>query len=292
MLAPAHALARAETVQRLLLVGPHRGHHFPGMGQEHGTGIFRKDLGLLGRQLVGLALRVEGDVAARHLGVEPLAHIALGASGPARDFRGTQRTRAGRGPIESQFVADADHDAAIACRQVGEELLDQGAKFFLINCHNNYLHISSRATARRAGWKLPVSARVCESGISQHRFFHATSAEMKGTTRPYHASIVAFPDAALSTLTGIYDVMNSFGMLAGRAEAIPVKPPFLVVIVGVGRRPVTLGGVVSIEVRASIVEIYSVDILLVRSIVLGRPGWKTGRVPHIVQLIMVMHREV
>jgi transcriptional regulator GlxA family with amidase domain len=114
---------------------------------------------------------------------------------------------------------------------------------------------------------------------------------MKGTTRPYHVSIVAFPDAALSTLTGIYDVMNSFGMLAGVDDAIPDKPPFRVDIVGEERRPVTLAGGVPIEVRRSIDEIHSTDIVIVPSIVLGRRGWKTGRYPRIVEWVAAMYKK-
>ena len=57
---------------------------------------------------------------------------------------------------------------------------------------------------------------------------------------PLHVSLVAFPDAVISTLTGIYDVLNAFGMLAGVDHAIPRTPPFEIWIVGLERGPVPL----------------------------------------------------
>ena len=38
---------------------------------------------------------------------------------------------------------------------------------------------------------------------------------MAATDRPLHVSLVAIPEAAISTLTGIYDVMSVFKVLSG-----------------------------------------------------------------------------
>src|SRR3954469_23281753 len=57
-------------------------------------------------------------------------------------------------------------------------------------------------------------------------------AAMTGISRPLRVSLLAFPDAVVSTLTGIYDVLSAFSMLAGMDEAIPDDPPFMVEIVG------------------------------------------------------------
>ena len=43
---------------------------------------------------------------------------------------------------------------------------------------------------------------------------------MAGQTRPLHVSLVAIPDAAISTLAGIYDVLGSFAMLARVAPSV------------------------------------------------------------------------
>lgn len=44
---------------------------------------------------------------------------------------------------------------------------------------------------------------------------------MTAKVGPYHVSLLAIPDAVVSTLSGIFDVMNAFGMLAGAGPAIP-----------------------------------------------------------------------
>ncbi len=50
---------------------------------------------------------------------------------------------------------------------------------------------------------------------------------MNGT----HVSIVAIPDAMFSTLSGIYDVLNSFSILSTYDDAVPKTSPFQVEIV-------------------------------------------------------------
>ena len=76
---------------------------------------------------------------------------------------------------------------------------------------------------------------------------------MAGKTRPLHVSLVAIPDAVISTLTGIYDVLGSFRML-GRAEpSIPAEPPFTIEIVSTRRGNVALASGVPVEARRAVV---------------------------------------
>ena len=49
---------------------------------------------------------------------------------------------------------------------------------------------------------------------------------------PAHVSIVAIPDAVISTLSGIYDVMNAFEIMAGLGPGPAGSPPFVTEIVG------------------------------------------------------------
>lgn len=49
---------------------------------------------------------------------------------------------------------------------------------------------------------------------------------MAKAERALHVSLVAIPDAVISTLSGIYDVMNAFKMLAKVDGAFPEQPPF------------------------------------------------------------------
>lgn len=112
---------------------------------------------------------------------------------------------------------------------------------------------------------------------------------MTRTSRPLHVSLVAFPDAVISTLTGIYDVLNSFGMLAGMDDAIPSDPPFVVDVVGTEVGLVTLASGMPLQVRRTIEEIGATDILIVPSILVRQEGWQRGRYPELVQWATRMH---
>jgi len=112
---------------------------------------------------------------------------------------------------------------------------------------------------------------------------------MPGLARPLHVSLIAIPDAVVSTLTGIYDVMNSFRMLAGSEPAIPDQPPFKIEIVGSAAGRLALAGGVPIEVSRGFAEVTSTDIVIVPSVLLGAAGWQTGRYPELVAWAARMH---
>jgi len=101
-----------------------------------------------------------------------------------------------------------------------------------------------------------------------------------------HVSIVAVPDATVSTLFGIYDVMSVFERMdppsAGAA-------PFHVEIVGERVGPVGLASGVTIEVHRAIDTIDATDIVIVPSVVLGPDGWTTGRYPQVIDWLRRMH---
>jgi transcriptional regulator GlxA family with amidase domain len=114
---------------------------------------------------------------------------------------------------------------------------------------------------------------------------------MPGTTRPLHVSLVAIPDAVISTLTGIYDVLGSFRMLGPLEPSIPEAPPFTVEIVAAERGNVALASGVPVEAHRSVSQIAATDIIIVPSILLGHEGWTPGRYPDIVDWIQRMHAE-
>ena len=114
---------------------------------------------------------------------------------------------------------------------------------------------------------------------------------MPGQTRPLHVSLVAIPDAVVSTLTGIYDVLGSFRML-GRIEAsLPDQPPFTIEIVAAARGSVALASGMPVEAGRAVSEIAATDIVIVPSILLGANGWETGRYPELVEWIARMHAQ-
>jgi transcriptional regulator GlxA family with amidase domain len=112
---------------------------------------------------------------------------------------------------------------------------------------------------------------------------------MANAPRSLHVSLVAIPDAVISTLTGIYDVLNSFKMLAGADNAIPDVPPFKIEIVGTTRGTVSLASGVPVETHRGVAELTTSDIIIVPSILLENDGWETGRYPDLVAWLRARH---
>jgi len=102
---------------------------------------------------------------------------------------------------------------------------------------------------------------------------------------PRHVSLVALPDAVVSTLSGIYDVMNAFTLMG-----LPnPKAPFRIEIVGEKRGPLELASGVPIEVQRRVAEIKTTDIVIVPSVLLRPEGWKKGRYPGLVDWLRRMY---
>jgi transcriptional regulator GlxA family with amidase domain len=106
---------------------------------------------------------------------------------------------------------------------------------------------------------------------------------------PLHVSLVALPDAVISTLSGIFDVMNAFSLMdLPRADA-GAPPPFHVEIVGEASGPLRLASGVPVDVRRPVGEIDATDIVIVPSILLQSEGWVKGRYPRLVDWVQAMY---
>ncbi|MET4701081.1 transcriptional regulator GlxA family with amidase domain [Constrictibacter sp. MBR-5] len=114
---------------------------------------------------------------------------------------------------------------------------------------------------------------------------------MPATARPLHVSLVAIPDAVVSTLSGIYDVLGCFRMLAGADPSIPETPPFAIEIVAAQPGSVALVSGIPVEARRGVSEVVATDIVVVPSVLLGPEGWATGRYPEIVDWARRMHAD-
>ncbi len=97
-----------------------------------------------------------------------------------------------------------------------------------------------------------------------------------------HVSLVAVPDAIVSTLAGLFDVMNGVAMTGNAA-------PFLVEIVGETTGPVQLASGVAFPVQRAIDTIETTDVVIVPSILLAPEGWRTGRYPRLIAWMKAMH---
>jgi len=104
---------------------------------------------------------------------------------------------------------------------------------------------------------------------------------------PRHVSLVALPDAVVSTLFGIFDVMNAFSLM--RMSDAGLRAPFQVDIVGETTGPLALASGVPIDVRRSIDSIETSDIVIVPSILLPPEGWQPGRYPRLVSWLKRMY---
>jgi transcriptional regulator GlxA family with amidase domain len=107
--------------------------------------------------------------------------------------------------------------------------------------------------------------------------------------RQQRVCIVALPDAVISTLTGIFDVLNG-ASLAGFTEA-GSEPPFQVEIVGAKPGLLQLASGVPISVQRPVDAIEECDVVIVPSVLLSRSGWQTGRYPKLVEWTKRMHQQ-
>lgn len=112
--------------------------------------------------------------------------------------------------------------------------------------------------------------------------FHATP--------PLQVRLVAIPEVSISTLHGVYDVLNAFEMLAGFDEAIPASPPFGVEIVGAAAGPVRLAGGLAAQAHRGVADAGEADIVVVPSVVLRQGGWQPGRYPALVEWLADAHQ--
>jgi transcriptional regulator GlxA family with amidase domain len=105
---------------------------------------------------------------------------------------------------------------------------------------------------------------------------------------PLHVSLLALPDAVVSTLAGIFDVMNGATLLLPASATVPA--PFRVQIVGETAGPLRLASGVPMEVQRPIRDIDATDIVIVPSVLLGSQGWRTGRYPALVSWLERMYQ--
>jgi transcriptional regulator GlxA family with amidase domain len=112
----------------------------------------------------------------------------------------------------------------------------------------------------------------------------STASEPRPGSASRHVALVALPDAAVSTLSGIFDVMNAFTLLD------PGGPqPFRVEIVGLRPGPMELASRVPLVVQRAIDTLDATDIVIVPSVVVGSEGWRKGRYPELVAWLRAMH---
>ena len=114
---------------------------------------------------------------------------------------------------------------------------------------------------------------------------------MRQSDRPVHVSVLAIPEAVLSAVTGIFDVLSSFPILQGFHESIPVRPPFVVEIVGELSGDLTLASGVPVRVHRSVRDIPRTDVIIAPPILLVNNDWGVGRYPELTKWVVDRHAE-
>ncbi len=104
-----------------------------------------------------------------------------------------------------------------------------------------------------------------------------------------HVSIVAIPDSMFSTLSGIYDVLNSFSILSTYDESLPKNSPFQVEIVAPTHEEIITASGLALNAQRAFTEVTSTDIVIVPSVMVEHGEWKAGRYPGMVQWLRERH---
>ena len=104
---------------------------------------------------------------------------------------------------------------------------------------------------------------------------------------PTRVSIVALPEAMPSTLMGLYDVLSSAGSMPTLDPPI-VPEPFSVEIVAARRGTMELATGIPLDVRRSVDQVPSTDIVLVPSLLAPGGEWSSGRHPEVTDWIARM----
>jgi len=111
---------------------------------------------------------------------------------------------------------------------------------------------------------------------------------MTGREGQMQVSLVAVPEATLSTLTGIYDALNIFELLSTLDDAVPETPPFRVEIVGRDRSMLQTASGLPVATQRAVAEVGATDIVIVPSMLVENGEWVTGRHPDLVQWLRAM----
>lgn len=106
-------------------------------------------------------------------------------------------------------------------------------------------------------------------------------------SKPLHVSVVALPDAVVSTIAGVFDVLNGVA-LVGQAGPRATRQ-FCVEIVGEAPGALPLASGVPIVVQRAIDTVEKSDIVIVPSVLLHSEGWRKGRYPRLVGWLQRMH---
>jgi len=121
--------------------------------------------------------------------------------------------------------------------------------------------------------------------------FMPKETEMTLTKKTTHVSLVAIPDVMLSSLIGIFDVLNCFELLATFDKALPHEKPFHTEIIAQSREEKRTASGLPIAAHRTVKELDHTDIIIIPSMMVEDSEWKKGRYPAIVRWLSDMHAQ-
>lgn len=102
-------------------------------------------------------------------------------------------------------------------------------------------------------------------------------------------SLVALREGSISSLFGIYDVLNGFRLLTTFPGAMSMPVPFDVEIVGEAAGLLEVASGIPVVVQSDVKAVETTDIVLVPSLVVPPEGWTKGRYPELVAWFSSMY---
>jgi transcriptional regulator GlxA family with amidase domain len=107
--------------------------------------------------------------------------------------------------------------------------------------------------------------------------------------QPLHVSLIAVPEAMVSTLSGIYDVLNGVSQLMA-AEESDRTPYFTIEIVALQAGSMDLASGLPIQAGRAINAIQSTDLVIVPSLLAPGGVWQQGRYPEMIDWMQTMYQ--
>lgn len=112
---------------------------------------------------------------------------------------------------------------------------------------------------------------------------------MKARHAPLHVTLVATPDAQVSPLSGLYETLNAFPLLARFERDVPPRP-FEVEIAAPSAKAVRGASGLPLGAHRTHEEIERTDIVIVPLMMVEGPDWVPGRYPRLVEWLRRQHR--
>lgn len=108
---------------------------------------------------------------------------------------------------------------------------------------------------------------------------------------PLRVSLLVLPDAAVGSLTGMFDTLSSFALLGSFDDAVPSTSPFAVELVAATRDLQPTASGIALPVHRSIADPGHTDIAIVPSLLVADGAWVRGRYPDLVGWLQRVHTE-